>query len=93
MTLQGELSIPISPTGIITFAHGSGSGKNSPRDRVVAELMNKDGLATLLVDLLTPEEDECDIMAASQHDGIPGLILNKFNIKLLSSRLVEITEC
>jgi putative phosphoribosyl transferase len=92
VTLQGELSIPINPTGIIIFAHGSGSGKNSPRNRVVAELMNKDGLATLLVDLLTPEEEECDIMVASQHDGVPGLILNKFNIKLLSSRLVEITE-
>jgi putative phosphoribosyl transferase len=56
VTLRGELSIPINPTVIIIFAHGSGSGKNSPRNRVVAELMNKDGLATLLVDLLTPEE-------------------------------------
>lgn len=92
VTLQGDLSIPINPTGIIIFAHGSGSGKNSPRNRVVAEFMYKDGLATLLVDLLTPEEEECDTIVANQLDSMPGLILNKYNIKLLSSRLVEITE-
>jgi hypothetical protein len=76
-----------SPTGIVIFAHGSGSGKNSPRNSAVAELMNKEGLATLLVDLLTPEEEECDNIVANQLDGTPGLVLNKFNINLLSSRL------
>jgi dienelactone hydrolase len=91
-TFQAKLAIPINPTGIVIFAHGSGSGKNSPRNSAVAELMNKQGLATLLVNLLTPEEEECDNIVANQLDSIPGIILNKFNINLLSSRLVEITE-
>jgi len=89
---MANLSIPINPTGIVIFAHGSGSGKNSPRNSAVADLMNKEGLASLLVDLLTPEEQECDNIVANQLDSTPGLILNKFNINLLSSRLVEITE-
>ncbi|HEY7571057.1 MAG TPA: hypothetical protein VH796_06795 [Nitrososphaeraceae archaeon] len=90
--LPADLSIPINSTGIIIFAHGSGSGKNSPRNVAVAELLNKDGLATLLVDLLTPEEEKCDTITANQHNRIPGLILNKFNIYLLTSRLLGVTE-
>jgi hypothetical protein len=86
-TLRVNVDITINTTGIVIFAHGSGSGKNSPRNSAVAELMNKEGLATLLVDLLTPEEEECDNIVANQLDGTPGLVLNKFNINLLSSRL------
>jgi hypothetical protein len=51
--LDGKLHIPQSPEGIIIFAHGSGSGRYSPRNKFVAEKLNEDGLATLLLDLLT----------------------------------------
>jgi len=57
-----------------------------------AQVLNKDGLATLLVDLLTKEEEEIDIRTEKVRCKIPGLILNKFNIKLLSDRLVRITN-
>src|SRR6476660_8695760 len=92
LTQQGDLTIPNKPKGIILFAHGSGSGRNSPRNRFVADTLNRDGLATLLVDLLTPEEEGSDIILEKQRDRIPGFVLNKFNIKLLASRLVSITE-
>jgi len=58
----------------------------------VAEMLNRDGLATLLVDLLTPEEEESDTIMEKQRDKISGFLLNKFNIRLLASRLVSITE-
>src|SRR5215831_3424834 len=92
LTQQGSLTIPNDPKGIILFAHGSGSSWNSPRNRVVARSLNKDGLATLLVDLLTAEEQESDTIVETRLNRIPGLILNKFNINLLTSRLVSITE-
>ena len=76
--LQGDLTVPSRPKGIILFAHGSGSGRNSPRNN--------------LVDLLTPEEEESDTIMENQRDKISGLLLNKFNIRLLASRLVPITE-
>ena len=82
LTQQGDLTIPNNPKGIILFAHGSGSGRNSPRNRFVADTLNRDGLATLLVDLLTPEEEGSDIILEKQRDRIPGFVLNKFNIKL-----------
>jgi dienelactone hydrolase len=93
--LEGNLTIPdnLSATkGIIVFAHGSSSGRHSPRNSYVAQVLNKDGLATLLVDLLTKEEEEIDIRTEKVRCKIPGLILNKFNIKLLSDRLVRITN-
>lgn len=55
-------------------------------------MLNRDGLATLLVDLLTPEEEESDTIMEKQRDKISGFLLNKFNIRLLASRLVPITE-
>ena len=61
--LQGDLVIPEKPKGIILFCHGSGSGRHSTRNRSVAGALNKDGLATLLVDLLTVEEEQADIRA------------------------------
>ena len=91
-TLQGNLVIPKEPNGIILFCHGSGSGRHSTRNRFVAESLNKDGLATLLVDLLTPEEEQADIRAQKMQCKIPGLLLNKFNIKLLARRVITITE-
>jgi putative phosphoribosyl transferase len=58
VTLEGNLGIPDSTRGIVLFAHGSGSGRHSPRNRYVAGALREAGLATLLVDLLTPEEEE-----------------------------------
>lgn len=78
--------------GIVLFAHGSGSSRHSPRNKYVAEVLQKDGLATLLVDLLTIKEEEADIKAQGFMYKIPGLVLNKFNINLLARRLVSITE-
>ena len=90
--LQGNLTIPKVAKGIVLFAHGSGSSRHSPRNNYVAEALNNDGLATLLADLLTPEEEEADVRIQKIQCKIPGLVLNKFNIKLLASRLIAITD-
>ena len=55
--LEGSLAVPDEATGIVVFAHGSGSSRHSPRNRFVADALNRAGLATLLFDLLTPEEE------------------------------------
>lgn len=73
----GDLSIPDKAKGLIIFCHGSGSSRKSPRNQRVASVLNENGFATLLFDLLTPEEDE--------------IIENRFNIELLSGRLVHVT--
>ncbi|MBJ3763718.1 erythromycin esterase family protein [Maribius pontilimi] len=75
--LKGELSLPARPTGIVIFAHGSGSSRLSPRNRHVASKLNAAGFATLLFDLLTPEEGQDR--------------RNVFDIPLLAERLVEAT--
>jgi len=75
--LVGDLVIPTGATGIVVFAHGSGSSRHSPRNRSVARALNGVGLATLLLDLLTVEE-ELDRA-------------NVFDIELLASRLVSTT--
>jgi putative phosphoribosyl transferase len=93
--LEGNLTIPhnLSTTkGIIVFAHGDGSGRHSSTNSYVAQVLNKDGLATLLVDLLTKEEKETDVRTEKVRCKIPELILNKSNIKLLSDRLMRITD-
>ena len=90
--LQGNLTIPKDAKGIVLFAHGSGSSRHSPRNYYVAEALNNDGLATLLTDLLTPEEEEADVIIQKIKCKIPGLVLNKFNIKLLANRLIAITD-
>ncbi|MFU8889005.1 MAG: dienelactone hydrolase family protein [Trueperaceae bacterium] len=59
-TLQGDLALPTRATGVVLFAHGSGSGRRSPRNRFVARGLQRAGLATLLVDLLTEEEARID---------------------------------
>ena len=61
--LEADLTIPSNNNdnysgGIVLFAHGSGSSRHSPRNKYVAEVLQKDGLATLLVDLLTAKEEE-----------------------------------
>lgn len=58
--LGGALTIPASATGVVLFAHGSGSSRHSPRNRAVAGMLQEAGLATLLMDLLTREEDAVD---------------------------------
>src|ERR1700730_9116855 len=59
-TLKGELRLPERAHGIVLFAHGSGSGRRSSRNRHVARLLNEAKLATLLIDLLTSDEDAID---------------------------------
>ena len=58
--LEANLNVPQSSEGIIIFVHGSGSGRHSQRNRSVAGKLNEDGLATLLLDLLTTEEEKID---------------------------------
>jgi pimeloyl-ACP methyl ester carboxylesterase len=58
--LEGDLDIPEGAEGIVLFAHGGGSTRFSPRDRFVAGVLQQGGLATLLIDLLTPEEGDVD---------------------------------
>lgn len=76
--LQGHLNVPGDALGTVIFVHGSGSSRDSPRNRHVARLLNQAGLGTLLFDLLTPDE-ELDRA-------------NVFDIVLLASRLIEVTE-
>jgi pimeloyl-ACP methyl ester carboxylesterase len=76
-TLGGALTSPEQPPGIVLFAHGSGSSRHSPRNRFVAEVLQHAGLGTLLMDLLTPEEEAID-QFTRQH---------RFDIPLLSERL------
>jgi dienelactone hydrolase len=93
--LQGELTIPLaSPKAraLIIFAHGSGSSMDSPRNQYVAKVLNGNGFATLLSDLLTPVETESDIKSQKVMGKFPGIVLNKFNIHLLSERLYTITK-
>jgi len=56
-TIEGNLAIPRGSKGIVLFAHGSGSGRFSPRNQYVAKVLNDAGIGTLLVDLLTKEEE------------------------------------
>ena len=80
--LGGILSLPRSPRGIVLFAHGSGSSRTSPRNRYVAEVLQSKGLATLLFDLLTNEEESID----------RGTSKLRFDIPLLAGRLVDVTQ-
>jgi putative phosphoribosyl transferase len=80
--LQGNLRIPPAAEGIVVFAHGSGSGRRSPRNRFVADVLVKTGLATLLVDLLTQEEEMIDLQTAEL----------RFDIRLLAERLGGVTD-
>ncbi len=62
--LRGNLSVPKGAKGIVIFAHGSGSGRKSPRNRFVAKALQQGNLATLLIDLLTMEEESADLELA-----------------------------
>ncbi|MFB2769474.1 dienelactone hydrolase family protein [Pelatocladus sp. BLCC-F211] len=80
--LEGNLVTPDGARGIVLFAHGSGSSRHSPRNRYVAEVLQQAGLATLLIDLLTPDEEEIDLRTRHL----------RFDIGLLASRLVGATD-
>ncbi len=76
--LSGNLFLPPNPFGIVLFAHGSGSSRNSPRNRAVAEILNASHIGTLLFDLLTPDEDTDSNI--------------RFDINLLTVRLLNAIE-
>src|SRR5437764_13822855 len=61
LVLEGDLSIPKNAEGIVIFAHGSGSSRRSPRNRYVAQVLQNEGIATLLINLLTEQEEEIDL--------------------------------
>jgi len=90
--VEGNMLMPDNPIGMVVFAHGSGSSKESPRNKKIASIFNRMGLSTLPIDLLTYEENEMDLRVQKIEDKIPGLVLNKFNIELLTQRLVTITK-
>jgi dienelactone hydrolase len=81
-TLEGDLRMPDHPEGIVLFAHGSGSGRHSSRNRFVAEELREAGLASLLIDLLTAQEGAID--ERTRH--------LRFDIPLLSQRLIGATD-
>ncbi len=76
------MTIPKEPKGVVLFAHGSGSGRFSPRNQFVAKELNKAGFATLLIDLLTKDEESEDVFTGQF----------RFNIELLTERLISATH-
>ncbi len=78
INLKGNLVVPDNAKAIVIFSHGSGSSRFSPRNNYVAAVLNKNNIATLLIDLLTPVEDE--------------IYANRFNIDLLTTRLITVTR-
>ena len=80
--LFGDLGVPAGARGIVLFAHGSGSSRHSPRNQHVARVLERHGLATLLIDLLTPGEEVIDDRTA----------LYRFDIEMLAGRLVTIVD-
>jgi dienelactone hydrolase len=82
VTLPGELSVPDRAEGLVLFAHGSGSGRQSPRNQYVAQVIREAGVGTLLFDLLTREEEKIDLQTRHL----------RFDIGLLARRLVGATK-
>jgi putative phosphoribosyl transferase len=82
VVLDADLAVPEGAQGVVLFAHGSGSGRHSPRNRYVAGELQQAGLATVLADLLTPAEEQLDARTAEL----------RFDIGLLAVRLVELTD-
>jgi len=79
--LEGELDLPAAATGLVLFAHGSGSGRHSPRNQSVARILREAGMGTLLFDLLTPDEEVAE--AYTRH--------LRFDIAFLAARLTAAT--
>jgi dienelactone hydrolase len=80
--LSGILTLPEKAAAVVLFAHGSGSSRHSPRNQFVARTLNDAGLATLLFDLLTQDEEAIDMLSRE----------HRFNIRLLAKRLVHATK-
>jgi putative phosphoribosyl transferase len=80
--IQGELHIPENSIAIVVFAHGSGSSRHSPRNMYVADVLNRAGIATLLIDLLSSNEEFLDFQTARF----------RFDIDLLAGRLSTVTS-
>lgn len=80
--LRGDLNISEAAQGVVIFAHGSGSSRHSPCNRYVADVLSRAGFATLLMDLLTDEEEDVD-----QHTGHL-----RFDLPFLAERLVNATH-
>lgn len=80
--LAADLSLPDRALGLVVFAHGSGSSRKSPRNRRVADVLNRGAIATMLIDLLTAEEEAIDARTAEL----------RFDIGLLTRRLTAITD-
>jgi putative phosphoribosyl transferase len=81
-TIEGDLTLPEIAKAVVIFAHGSGGSRHSPRNKYVSEMLNNAGLATLLIDLLTAEEELVDIRTAE----------HCFHIDLLADRLIAATD-
>src|SRR5262245_52118509 len=82
VTLEGDLTLPEGARGVVLFAHGSGSSRHSPRNRRVSWQLQEGRLATLLVDLLTADEEAADRRSGQL----------RFDIGLLAERLVEAAD-
>lgn len=82
VVLEADFGLPGSPRGAVLFAHGSGSGRHSPRNRYVADELNRARLVTVLADLLTQEEEQVDMRTASL----------RFDIELLAVRVRVLTD-
>lgn len=82
VTLEADVVVPEPALGVVLFAHGSGSGRHSPRNRYVAGELQKAGLATVLADLLTPQEEQVDARTGAL----------RFDISLLGERVVALTD-
>jgi putative phosphoribosyl transferase len=82
VALEGTLTLPRAPAALVVFAHGSGNSRHSPRNRAVADTLHTANLATLLCDLLTPDEERVDIQTREW----------RFNIALLTARLTGILD-
>jgi putative phosphoribosyl transferase len=80
--IEADLRVPARPRGLVIFAHGSGSSRSSSRNRVVAEFLETHGFATLLLDLLTSQEESVDVRTREY----------RFDIDLLGRRVVIATE-
>lgn len=82
LALEGSLAVPAQAAGLVMFAHGSGSSRFSPRNRHVAALLNERGIATLLFDLLTADEERIDAVDATL----------RFDVDMLAERLIAATD-
>ncbi len=82
VSLEGDLCIPSNAAGVVVFVHGSGSSRRSPRNKSVGQVLRQSGLATLLFDLLTVEEEKNDVQTGRY----------RFDIRMLANRLVATTQ-